>query len=108
MMKRVATRYDANMDQECIRLCDALNAMSGVRTFESCCGHGTHPFGIWFVADALDGLRPLLDATTDDVEWTVSVRIASGTGAIIFYLEGPADVFSGDRLAARLPMNRQT
>ena|SRR5258708_2911725 len=100
-MKRLAMRYDANMDPECIRLCDALNAMPGVRTFESCCGHGTHPFGIWFVVDVLGRLRPLLDETTDDAQWTVSVRIASGTDAIIFRLEGPADIFSGDRLAAR-------
>ena len=93
--------YDANMDPECIQLCDALNSMPCVKTFESCCGHGMHSFRIWFVVDVLDELRPLLDETTDDPQWMVSVRIASGTNTIIFCLEGPTDVFSGDRLAAQ-------
>lgn len=31
--------YDEYMDKECIPLCDALNELPEVRTFESCCGH---------------------------------------------------------------------
>ena len=42
-------RYDADMDPECIWLCDVLNALPGIRTFESCCGHGAHPFRISLV-----------------------------------------------------------
>src|SRR5258708_32116345 len=62
----MATRYDANMDPECVALCDVLNDMPGVRTCESCCGHGRHSFRIWFEIDVLDALRPLLTAIYDD------------------------------------------
>lgn len=39
--------YDGNMDKECIKLCDALNRLPGVRTFESCCGHLKTNYSIW-------------------------------------------------------------
>lgn len=38
------------MDKECIKLCDALNRLPSVRTIESCCGHGTYNFTIYFYA----------------------------------------------------------
>lgn len=41
-------KYDGNMDPECIPLCDAINRIPGVRTTESCCGHGTDTFRVWF------------------------------------------------------------
>jgi len=41
-------RYPKDMDPECIPLCDALNSIPGIRTEESCSGHGQHPFKIWF------------------------------------------------------------
>lgn len=39
--------YDGNMDTECVALCDALNSLPGVGTFESCCGHGQRPYSVW-------------------------------------------------------------
>lgn len=38
----------SNLDPECIKICTALNELPGIRTFESCCGHGEHGFWIWF------------------------------------------------------------
>ena len=35
----VVMKYDKYMDTECIALCDELNSLKGVKTFESCCGH---------------------------------------------------------------------
>ncbi len=32
-------KYDEYMDKECIPICDALNSLPDVETFESCCGH---------------------------------------------------------------------
>jgi hypothetical protein len=52
--------HDANMDPECIPLCDAINSMPGLRTLESCCGHGKEHFRIWFAAESLTYLPPLL------------------------------------------------
>ena len=40
--------YDGKMDNECVALCDALNNLPGVATFESCCGHCKRPYSIWF------------------------------------------------------------
>lgn len=36
------------MDPLCILLCDVLNSVSGIKTTESCCGHGKTPYRIWF------------------------------------------------------------
>lgn len=41
-------KYDIFMDMECILLCDALNELPDVETFESCCGHFENPYQIWF------------------------------------------------------------
>lgn len=43
--------FDAYMDKECLRLCDALNDIPGITTQESCCGHGSRNFNIWFCLD---------------------------------------------------------
>jgi len=40
--------YPSDMDVECIPLCDALNSLPGIQTSESCCGHGSHNFGVAF------------------------------------------------------------
>ena len=40
--------YDGNMDVEVITLCNAMNSLIGIETFESCCGHSCAPFRIWF------------------------------------------------------------
>ena len=39
-------KYDKYMDKECIALCDELNSLKGVKTFESCCGHYKKPYVI--------------------------------------------------------------
>lgn len=36
------------LDPEVARLVAALNALPGIETTESCCGHGINPFRIWF------------------------------------------------------------
>lgn len=40
--------YDNGLDNEVIDLCNALNSLPGITTFESCCGHSSQPFSIWF------------------------------------------------------------
>lgn len=58
-------KYDEYMDKECVPVCDALNELPGVRTFESCCGHlerkyvvylyTDNPYSMAVIARALDG-----------------------------------------------------
>ena len=48
--------YDGDMDKECIPLCDAMNAVKGIITSESCCGHGKESFSIYFKVTSFKGL----------------------------------------------------
>ena len=48
------------IDPECIGLCQAMNAMPGITTVESCCGHGETPFQIWFKVARLRDLPRFL------------------------------------------------
>jgi len=41
-------KYDEYMDKECIPICDMINSLPGLKTFESCCGHGKESFCIYF------------------------------------------------------------
>ncbi len=36
--------YGKGMDKRCVNLCNTLNALPGIETFESCEGHGCSPF----------------------------------------------------------------
>lgn len=46
-MKKNKIVLPADMDKECIALCDALNELPHTETEESCCGHLKSPFRIW-------------------------------------------------------------
>src|SRR5437870_3675057 len=58
------------LDEECLEICQAMNSLPGIITVESCCGHGTDPYRIFFRLDdetpdglfdgLLDGLPALL------------------------------------------------
>ena len=38
----------SELDAPCVKLCQAINRIPGLRTTQSCCGHGKRPFIIWF------------------------------------------------------------
>lgn len=40
--------YPEDMDTECIELCDILNSLPTVKTYESCCGHNKSNYIIFF------------------------------------------------------------
>ena len=50
----------SDMDKECVSICRAMNRVPGIRTVESCCGHGSSDFRVWFDVDHLDYLPDLL------------------------------------------------
>lgn len=80
--------YPNDMDPECIPLCNALNALPGIRTFESCCGHGSALHMIFFSARTVESLRPILMAVRSS-GWIVNASWANGSDTIYFMLEGP-------------------
>lgn len=58
-MKNFAKKleYDEQMDAECIDLCNAMNSLPGIVTMESCCGHSSSPYHIFFrVTNSKEGL----------------------------------------------------
>lgn len=72
-------KYDEYMDKECILVCDALNELPDVKTFESCCGHLTRPYMIWF--KSINPYSLAIIARTFDkrycgtnMEWTVNLE----------------------------------
>jgi hypothetical protein len=48
---------DSSLDPEVVRLCTSLNRIPGLGTVESCCGHDSEDFIVWFRARDLNVLR---------------------------------------------------
>lgn len=82
--------YDDRMDPECIPICDALNKIGGVQTFESCCGHAKHPMWIFFTARRVKSLVRLMNALNEArvSGWKVTLSCSSAN-RIYYVLEGP-------------------
>ena len=86
-----------DIDHECYALCVALNKLPGIRTIESCCGHGNEPFRIYFEADTLEALPHLLywfdSCHNNCTGWTVIVTTDCGFSPVTFTIEGPVGCF---------------
>lgn len=88
--------YPEDIDPECTTLCNALNHVPGIETFESCCGHGKHPkhpFGIWMTSASILALYPLARCTqahTTSLTWILEVQDTDTQDMpVIFYLHSP-------------------
>lgn len=85
------------IDPECISLVKAMNQYPGIKTIESCCGHGERPFRIWFEADNLEVLPPLLywfDAChCGYTGWNIKVTTDCAMSPVHFYVEGPVGAY---------------
>lgn len=81
------------MDKECIDLCKAINRMPGIITHESCCGHGKTLYHIWFSAESLEVLPPLLywfaGCHCGFKEWQVIAVTDCAMSPVTFMIEGP-------------------
>jgi len=78
-----------DMDDECIELCNILNILPGVTTFESCCGHCKHQYYIWFYCNSIDTLSRLGRATErnySDGKWEVVVDSTDTSPYGVFWL----------------------
>jgi len=86
------------LDPECRSLLEAMNEFSGIRAVDSCCGHWQRAFEIWFVADDLDSLPPLLywiDVCHSGCPgWHVVAQTDCGMSPVVFRLEGPIGAFA--------------
>ena len=48
--------YHGRMDPEVLDLVNAMNALPGIETTESCCGHGCSSLDVWFKVTVPEGL----------------------------------------------------
>ncbi len=80
-------------DVEVVALVDAMNTYPGIRTTESCCGHGEYPFRIWFKARSLAVLPALLywfdGCHSGFYDWRVVVVTDCTQSPVDFLVEGP-------------------
>ena len=100
-MKKIQVKPDwANIpegengiDIECVNLCEVMNQFSGIETVESCCGHGEKEFRIWFLADNLEVLPPVLyyfdGCHCGFYGWNVIVSTDCAMSPVKFMVEGP-------------------
>ena len=82
-------KYDGIMDKECIEICDVLNSLPGVRTFESCCGHLKDRFSVWFFCENINTISRLGRATErnySDGKWEIVVDSTDTHPIGVFWL----------------------
>ena len=82
------------LDKEVVPLVGAMNAMKGIVTVESCCGHGEDPFRIWFYAESVNTVRPLFEEVSTRRGWRITFEEHNSDGDrdYIFCLKGPKGV----------------
>ena len=73
----------SEFDREVAPLCRVINDLPGLLTTESCCGHGTRPFRIWFRVSEDEQRGLFLLARSVDRryfkhghEWSITVSIS--------------------------------
>lgn len=77
------------MDFLCIELCRVLNQLPGVETYESCEGHGQHPYWIFFRCTDLETLSRLgrvVAKNYSDNNWEIVVDSCDGEPYGCFWL----------------------
>lgn len=97
-------------DPACVDLCVALNTLPGIKTTESCSGHGTQPYRVWFqvtdfTARGLLALSRFVCPRYYPDGWRIVVDHGDTIGQQLgFLLEGPVN---GDLGAQELAMEIQ-
>ena len=88
----VLRNWPEDIDREIVPLLDALNAIPGIETTASCCGHGTQPVRIWLRARRPDGLF-FLTRCVDRRYWEYGYQwsIRMSVGDMMRDSERPAD-----------------
>ena len=57
------SQYPSDMDKDMVPICDALNALPGVRTFFCCSGHGRGNEGEFYISLGCSSMKSLKSIT---------------------------------------------
>jgi hypothetical protein len=94
-------KYDGNMDKECIKLCDTLNSIPSIDTFESCCGHLKDRYSIWFFCNdiiAISRLGKCVERNYSDGRWELLVDSTDTHPTGVFWLRSKVPFQSYDEM----------
>ena len=94
-------KYDGNMDKECIKLCDILNSVPSVETFESCCGHLKDRYSIWFFCNdiiTISRLGRCVERNYSDGKWELLVDSTDTHPTGVFWLRSKIPFQSYDEM----------
>ena len=93
MKDRRHSVHTNSYDKECVALCKAINRFPGIRTTQSCCGHGETRYAIWFRVNNLEALPPLLyffdGCHCGSYDWRVIVYTDCAMSPVVFEAEDP-------------------
>ena len=96
---------DIDDKDQCLDLCKALNRISGIRTFESCCGHEKTKYHIFLQARSLEALVPVayfLDRCHNGCDgWYLVAKTDCSMAPITFMIEGPIGAYDDSKKIAR-------
>ena len=94
-------KYDGNMDKECIKLCDILNSIPSIDTFESCCGHLKNRYSIWFFCNdiiTISRLGRCVERNYSDGGWELLVDSTDTQPTGVFWLRSKIPFQSYDEM----------
>ena len=77
------------MDKECIKLCDILNSIPSIDTFESCCGHLKDRYSVWFFCNdiiTISRLGRCVEHNYSDGKWELLVDSTDTNPTGVFWL----------------------
>lgn len=87
------TEHIDDLDPECRALVEAINRLPGIYTTSSCCGHGKHPYWIFFRVENVEALPALLywldPCHNGCARWVVTVNTDCSRSPASFCIEGP-------------------
>jgi hypothetical protein len=89
-MNKEKVKYYGEMDKECIPICDAINKIPGLRTNESCCGHGKQKFRVFFRVTDMKKFPLLLyycDPCHVGFQWNCTIHTDCAMSPVYFMLE---------------------
>lgn len=94
------------IDRDIVNIVNAMNRFPGIRTVESCSGHGNQKASIFFVPETIDALPPMLyyfDWCHSGVYWPVYITTDCSAHRVTWVVEseevGPAAYIEGNAIA---------